>query len=294
MKIRICSLIALLVASIGFERPLIAETNYGTVINIAGRQRMLTQKMSKEILLASYNPDFSDYFKSASQTALLFDASLNGLLNGNAQMGLPGTQSRRIVRQIDKIGMIWQPFYEAVSSVSGSKSANPMALEVIVKDNLPLLSEMNKAVKLYEKEYSSGEGNTDPRFAVTINLAGKQRMLTQKMSKEFVLIAKGHNADENKLNLLETYELFDRTLKGLREGDETLELDASINTPEIQAQLKKVAALWEAFKPIMEKAADQGTAGITKEDVQKVADDNIPLLKEMNNAVKLYELASRA
>ncbi|MGB0370962.1 MAG: type IV pili methyl-accepting chemotaxis transducer N-terminal domain-containing protein [Opitutales bacterium] len=288
------SLFAVITAFTGFEQTLVAETNYGTVINIAGRQRMLTQKMSKEILLASYNPDFADYYKSASQTALLFDATLDGLLNGNQQMGLPGTKSKTIVRQIDKISMIWQPFYEAVSAVAGSKSANPMAINLIVKNNVPLLKEMNKAVKLYEQEYSTGEGNTDPRFAVTINLAGKQRMLTQKMSKEFVLIAKGHDAEENQNNLKGTYQLFDQTLQGLKNGDETLNLDASINTPEIDAQLAKVQELWTAFKPSMEKAANEGTAAITLADVQQVADDNVPLLKEMNKAVKLFEVASRA
>ena len=199
---------------------------------------------------------------------------------------------RRIARQIDKINMIWAPFNEAVLAISGSKKTIPQALDVIVDNNIQLLSEMNKAVKLYESEYSSGDAGSN--FAVTINLAGKQRMLTQKMSKEFVLIAKGHNAEENQLSLLETYELFDRTLKGLKEGDETLELDASLNTPEIQQQLLKVLELWTDFKPLMEKAADQGSSAITKDDVKKVAADNIPLLKEMNKAVKMYEAASKA
>lgn len=153
---------------------------------------------------------------------------------------------------------------------------------------------MNKAVKLYEKEYSSGDNATDSKFAVTINLAGKQRMLTQKMTKEFMLIAKGIDVDDNKLNLLETFELFDRTLKGLMLGDETLELDASINTQEIRSQLQKVSILWMQFKPIMDKAARFGKGAITSGDIQHVAKENVPLLKEMNAAVQLFEKASKA
>ncbi len=48
-----------------------------------------------------------------------------------------------------------------------------------------------------------------------INLAGKQRMLTQKMSKEALFIAKGIDVEKNKESLKKTAELFDKTLKGL-------------------------------------------------------------------------------
>ncbi len=40
-------------------------------------------------------------------------------------------------------------------------------------------------------------------------------MLTQKMSKEILLIAKGVNTEQNKENLENTARLFDKTLKGL-------------------------------------------------------------------------------
>ena len=57
-----------------------------------------------------------------------------------------------------------------------------------------------------------------------INLAGKQRMLTQKMSKEALLVAKGIDAEENKANLQKTAALFGKTLTGLVKGDADLGL----------------------------------------------------------------------
>ena len=60
---------------------------------------------------------------------------------------------------------------------------------------------------------------TASEYATVINLAGRQRMLTQKMSKEVLLVALGHDADANKANLRNTASLFDRTLKGLKDGD---------------------------------------------------------------------------
>ena len=112
-----------------------ADANFGTVINLAGKQRMLTQKMSKEILLASYDPSFANYYQGASETAALFDTTLNGLQNGSEDMGLPGTESARILRQIDKVRGLWEPFHAAVSKISESESATQEDLDLIVSTN---------------------------------------------------------------------------------------------------------------------------------------------------------------
>jgi len=79
-----------------------------------------------------------------------------------------------------------------------------------------------------------------------INLSGKQRMLTQKMSKEVLLVALDVNKDENLTNLRATRDLFDKTLVGLRDGDEELGLPHT-KKPKILKALKKVEDLWEEF-----------------------------------------------
>ena len=48
------------------------------------------------------------------------------------------------------------------------------------------------------------QATTKQEMGVVINLAGKQRMLTQKMSKEILLIAAGVDVDANKENLKKT------------------------------------------------------------------------------------------
>ncbi|MCK4442577.1 MAG: type IV pili methyl-accepting chemotaxis transducer N-terminal domain-containing protein, partial [Sulfurovaceae bacterium] len=54
---------------------------------------------------------------------------------------------------------------------------------------------------------------TKQQSGTVINLAGKQRMLTQKMTKEALFIAKGIDVKENIENLKKTVSLFDKTLK---------------------------------------------------------------------------------
>ncbi len=59
-------------------------------------------------------------------------------------------------------------------------------------------------------------------FERVLNMTDMQRMLTQKISKETMLIALGVEAERNVRNLQRTRDLFDRTLKGLRVRPESL------------------------------------------------------------------------
>ncbi len=119
-------------------------------------------------------------------------------------------------------------------------------------------------------------------MATAINLAGKQRMLTQKMTKELLLIANGIDADANKASLQKTAGLFERTLKGLFDGDAELGLPGTKDAA-IRGQLETVQKLWADYKPVLDKV-DTSDAGLAK-----AVKLNIPLLKEMNKAVKMYE-----
>ncbi len=269
-----------------YAAPTAAE--YGVVLNLSGKQRMLSQKMSKEVMLIALGVDVDQNTKNLKETSALFDKTLKGLRDGDTSLGLPPTEKKRIRRQLDDVSQIWGEFYPVISDIANSGKVSSEQLSTIASKNLPLLKEMNKAVGLYEKDAKSGQMESAPGLAATINLSGKQRMLSQKMSKEFFLIALGHEVETNKLNLLETYSLFDQTLVGLKDGDSTLGLPGT-KPKHIRDQLDKVAALWAKFKPLVQQGSDPKIAEISMEQVQEIAKTNLPLLAEMNNAVKMYE-----
>lgn len=291
MKIIICLAgIAMLFISPAIslaEGPTAAE--YGVVLNLSGKQRMLTQKMSKEMMLIALNHEVDTNLKNLAATSSLFDRTLKGLRDGDVDLRLPTTVSKRIIKQLDKINTNhWQDFYGLVQAVPVAKKVSKEQVALLAETNLPLLTQMNKCVKLYEKDAAKAGLKSDPGLAVTINLSGKQRMLTQKMSKEFLLIAYGHQVEDNKLNLLETATLFDRTLRGLLDGDEILDLPSTKNE-DIRKQLMVVMDLWKSFKPIVDVAVDPKTTSISQEQISTLAKSNLPLLKEMNKAVGMYE-----
>lgn len=264
----------------------VTASEYATIINLSGRQRMLTQKMSKEMLLVANGIEAEANRASLVQTADLFDRTLKGLRDGDASVGLPPTGSAVIRRQLDKVEALWGPFRTLVATVVDGGEVD---VAKVAELNLPLLKDMNTAVRLYEKDAFKATGRS---AGVVINLAGKQRMLTQKMSKEALLVALQHDTDNNRSNVRATASLFDRTLKGLRDGDADLELPGT-SDPAVRAQLDKVDGLWQSFRPLVERAGgvDGGTLG--NDELQRLAELNLPLLKEMNQAVMMYEQAEQ-
>ena len=233
----------------------------GNVINLAGKQRMLTQKMSKEALFVAKGIDVDNNKANLDKTVALFDKTLKGLISGDTQLGLPKTENPEILAQLTVVKELWVPFKSSIEKGN---------LKAISEQNIPLLKNMNKAVQMYAKASGS---KLDPAMAQTINLAGRQRMLTQKMTKELLLAANGIDAEANKANAKKTFNLFKTTLSDLIE---------KAPNAEIKAQLNIVKGLMEEYQPIIEN-------GDTSNEALKKAEGlNMKLLKESNKAVQMY------
>lgn len=135
------------------------QSEDGLAINMAGRQRMLSQKMSKEIFYnyALEKPDVS----SLKKTKELFGKSLEVLMHGGTfQTDLAGKQFQnakamstksKTYTQLQKVHQLWIPFEKSVDSLIANPS-NPTAKEYVAQNNLALLKNMNKAVMMLQKE----------------------------------------------------------------------------------------------------------------------------------------------
>jgi hypothetical protein len=260
----------------------------GIVINLSGKQRMLTQKMSKEMLLIAKGIDEDQNKQNLEKTAALFDKTLKGLIHGDEGLRLVTNENPKIVKQLEKVAKLWSEFRKNVDSVLGGDTSK-VVLDRIADENLPLLKNMNRAVKMFE---NGAMNKLEPGMATTLNLSGKQRMLTQKMTKELLLLANGIEPDKNRRNLKKTASLFERSLKGLQDGDKDMELPGT-NDPAITDQLKEVERLWKEYKPVLYKIISSESNDVSQEDLSKAAKLNLPLLKEMNIAVKMYEESVR-
>jgi methyl-accepting chemotaxis protein len=152
------------------------------VVNIAGRQRMLTQKMSKDALALSLGVEEArDRLEKSSSE---FDAAYNALINGGVLdigevVELPPVKDADILEQMDRIGAVWKAFYADVKVMLDKDSDLPSftaAAKRIESGNVAFLQEVSKATNLYALK-----GTRNMRFlmkaqvalfAITILMAG--------------------------------------------------------------------------------------------------------------------------
>ncbi len=260
------------------------KVDYRRSINLADNQVMLMQKMSKEVLLAALGVDLERNLDQLETTQALFDRTLWGLRDGDPGLRLPVTQVPGILQYLTQVEDLWPPYDDAIRQGVRIGKVERKMVDALAKVEPPLFEAMNLATKAYVDEATKVQMHGF--LAVAINLAGRQRMLSQKMTKEFLLIAYDYNVEANRARLAESIALFDQTLAGLINGDPERRLIRPPK-PEITSQLFKVEGLWRDFLLAVDSAARGGKP--SRPEIERVARLNLPLLQEMNLAVSLYE-----
>ena len=245
------------------------ENSLKTTINLSGKQRMLTQLMTKLSLQIEMNIQKKENLKKLKKSSELYDSTLKDLKK---------TTNKKVLKVIALVEKAWTPFYEEVNHlIEGKKSKE--ALKYIIDENGNLLNLSNDLVKAFEATNTSGNYLEKARLHI-VNVAGRQRMLTQKMTKEKLLVVKGEEKYGAKLK--ETMNLFDDSLTLLIKGDSKKMISKPSNE-KIIAQLKVVSKLWSELKPLYEKKKNSTI------ELATIITKNPLLLKEMNRMVKMAE-----
>ena len=243
------------------------ENSLKRTINLSGKQRMLTQLMTKLSLQIEMNIQKDKSLKKLKQMADLYDSTLKDLKK---------TTNKKVLKEITSVEQVWKPFYKEVNEFIEKKSKK--SLKYIIENNEALLKISNELVKVFEATNTSENYLEKARLRV-VNIAGRQRMLTQKMTKEKLLIAKGENYSTK---LKETMALFDDSLMLLIKGDSKKMISKPSNE-KILAQLKVVSKLWSELKPLYEKKKN------SSKELAIIITKNPLLLKEMNSMVQMAE-----
>ncbi|WP_298749707.1 type IV pili methyl-accepting chemotaxis transducer N-terminal domain-containing protein [uncultured Arcobacter sp.] len=125
------------------------------VINIVGKERMLTQKISKNIFYLYYSEktNFSE-LNSASEE---FIQGLDSLKNGNKLTGIEPVPNDKIGQQLYKVEILWKDFFDNVTSFKKLQIKNDeesekllkTVVETIYNTNNNLLNEVDELVTLY-------------------------------------------------------------------------------------------------------------------------------------------------
>ncbi|MBU4110089.1 type IV pili methyl-accepting chemotaxis transducer N-terminal domain-containing protein, partial [bacterium] len=98
------------------------------LINIAGKQRMLTQKISKNIFYIHYssNKDFYELNAAVDE----FISGLNTLKHGEQDRGIASAPTPKIAEQLKQVSLLWNDFHEDIQNFKLHLNANDADKEV--------------------------------------------------------------------------------------------------------------------------------------------------------------------
>jgi len=189
-------------------------------VNIAGRQRMLTQRMVKAYcqIGVGVTPD-------ASQSQLngavdLFEQQLTTLEKQFAS-------HTQVSQELGIIRNTWDAFRTVVT-----RPVNKPHAQQIADTSDRLLASSNKVVGLLQD--ASGT-----EYARLVNISGRQRMLSQRAAKLYLLSVWGLDNPELRNDLMQTSDEFATALEQLQ--------SSTANTRTIAQQLREVNDLWVSF-----------------------------------------------
>lgn len=125
------------------------------IINIAGKQRMLTQNISKNIFYLSQHKNSSFVELENSTTEFIYN--LNSLKEGNELSEIQKAPTKEIANQIMKIEILWKSFFQNIvdfkelinKNDSSSKNSLENIIDLIYTTNPVLLEEVDKLVYMY-------------------------------------------------------------------------------------------------------------------------------------------------
>lgn len=126
------------------------------IINIAGKERMLTQRISKNIFYIYHNNTQDTTELDSAKEEFLYN--LNSLKDGNNLMGIQKAPTTDIAKQIAKIEILWNTFSANVEKFKEllpvrEKGDNEQIIKSFVNavynTNNNLLEEVDKLVTLY-------------------------------------------------------------------------------------------------------------------------------------------------
>jgi hypothetical protein len=256
-------------------------------INLSGRQRMLIQRAGKFVCLAYKNPDPGPLLAAAEQTLALHQRTEAGLREGDNELGIEPESNASVLKVLTRANIAFAPFGQTIRDAIERRNVEDEHILKISSLNGPALAKMDAAVNLIERVYKSGE--LSEQMAMLINIAGRQRMFTQRLVLLHCLSISGLVSKDTRQELFRTMNRFSISLNILNRVTPGA-LQDSKSQPIIE-RLDSVQSDWATLRQRVSSptrsAGSQVASDILNLDKQAEA-----LLKSMNEIVLLYEDAA--
>ncbi|MEM9343125.1 MAG: hypothetical protein AAGA87_08780 [Pseudomonadota bacterium] len=253
-------------------------------MNLSSRLHLLTEDVAATSCRINADIALEDDARHLATLIEAFEAALSGLEHGDNRLGIPTPEARAgLIARISEVRETLQPI-----KASAERLLDGTAVEadkaVLSKNHRDLMSKVEILAADVLGAYSNPVALLQSD-AVTLNFLGRQRALATELARTACGVYSNNSDIGSQDELREAMQIYELTYTALANGM----ADAGISPPPsaaVQGALEDSIAFWDS------KKANLTTDAMTADIVQKMAEYAADSVRETNNTITLYMVAS--